>query len=194
MSKLDRSTPLGLELAANEFIGKTAVIKQESFLGVAKLLTRKTAVSGSPLAGDPFGAPLPAQPNTVTSSGNLYIACTAPGEWLILGEEGEVDAACARAAPLLSGKTALLSSLTHGRASFIITKPGARDVLAALCPIDLHPRAFAVGKCATSLLGEAGVFLHQLDDAPTFRLIVDQVYAAYVWRMLTDAISSLDQA
>ena len=63
----------------------------------------------------------------------------------------------------------------------------ARDGLAAGCPLDLHPRAFAVGDCAQSRFAKAAVLLWLRDDKPTFELQVRWSYAAYVWNYLRAA-------
>ncbi len=64
-----------------------------------------------------------------------------------------------------------------------------RAPLASCCPLDLHPRAFAVGACAQSLVAKAPVLLQLLDGAPRWRLLVRPSLAAYVVSWLADAIA-----
>jgi sarcosine oxidase subunit gamma len=64
-------------------------------------------------------------------------------------------------------------------------------VLAKGCPLDLHPRAFATGNCAQSLLAKASVLIHLPNDdaqrGPTFDLYVARSFAHYLFAWLEDA-------
>ena len=57
--------------------------------------------------------------------------------------------------------------------------------------LDLHPRAFAPGRCARASLAKTVVLIHQTDDQPTFDLYVDRSYAEYLWQWLEDAAGSM---
>ena len=56
----------------------------------------------------------------------------------------------------------------------------ARAVLAKGCSLDLHPRAFAAGQCAQTLLAQAQIILQQTAEAPTYRLYVRCSFARYL--------------
>ena len=58
----------------------------------------------------------------------------------------------------------------------------ARNLIAKGCPLDLHPRVFAAGRCAQSVLAKADVTLHQLDEEPSYDLFVLCSFADYLWR------------
>ena len=80
-------------------------------------------------------------------------------------------------------------AVTDGeRTTFVLRTPRARDVLATGCSLDLHPRSFAAGDCAQTDLGRANVVLHQVDDTPTYELLVAGSYAAYVAAWLAGAL------
>jgi sarcosine oxidase subunit gamma len=73
-----------------------------------------------------------------------------------------------------------------------VTGPKAREVLAKGCPIDLHPRAFAAGTCAQTLVSRVGAIIHRTDEGaanelPRFELHVLRSFADYLWRFLEDA-------
>jgi sarcosine oxidase, subunit gamma len=58
-------------------------------------------------------------------------------------------------------------------------------VLAAGCPLDLHPGVFTPGSATRTLLGKAAVILWRLDGAPSYRppsyrLECARSYAPYV--------------
>ena len=77
---------------------------------------------------------------------------------------------------------AAITDVTDGRVAFRLAGPSAREVLAKGCPLDLHPRAFAPGRCAQSLLAKASVLIHLVDDGPergpSFDVYVARSFAA----------------
>lgn len=187
MSKLEKNPPLGGAISAMGFSNERLAMYFEPFLGVAKLTVKDCALARLPEIERALGAAPPDEPNTVVRGDGVDIAWTAPNQWLLLGEEDHVEGKRAAVEKILAGKTALVTSLTHARAAFHLAKAGARDILASLCPLDLHPRSFGPQCCAVSLLGDAAVFIQQYHGLPAFRVIVDQSYAAYAWRLLSGA-------
>ncbi len=194
MSKLERMSPLGRGISATAYSSEFVSLRQQTFFGVAKVIVRKSDLLGSPELEALLGVRAPQMANTVVQGSGVEIAWAAPNQWLLLGDEAEVARICAAAQTAFRDETALVLQLTHAYAVFQIEKTGARDVLASLCPLDLHPRAFAPGRCAQSLLGDAGVFIQQCNEAPSFRLMVDQTYAGYAWRLLSEACKSLSSS
>ena len=70
--------------------------------------------------------------------------------------------------------------------------PRARDLLAKGCPLDLHPGAFAPGRCAQGHVAKAQATLHMTagdedEGGPVFDLYVLRSFAEYLWRWLEDA-------
>jgi sarcosine oxidase subunit gamma len=113
-----------------------------------------------------------------------------PDEWLVLGPYGtqqdierELRDAIAR-----SGDWGAVTDVSAQRTTFVLSTPRARDVLATGCSLDLHPRAFGPGRCAQTDLARASVVLHQVDDTPTYELLVAGSLAAYVAAWLADAL------
>ena len=70
---------------------------------------------------------------------------------------------------------------------------GARalDVLAAGCPLDLHPKVFAPGAVTRTLLGKAAVVLRRPGEADAYELWVNGSFAPYVWLFLRNAALEL---
>ena len=66
---------------------------------------------------------------------------------------------------------------SDGRIILRVTGPRVRDALAKGVPIDLHPRAFRPGDAAITTVATIGVHLWQVDDAPTYELIVPRSFA-----------------
>jgi sarcosine oxidase subunit gamma len=65
----------------------------------------------------------------------------------------------------------------------------ARAVLAKGCPLDLHERAFAAGRCAQTLLAKVPVLVHRAGVEPTFEIHVARSFRDYAWVWLQAAAS-----
>jgi sarcosine oxidase subunit gamma len=65
--------------------------------------------------------------------------------------------------------------------------PAARAVLQKGCPLDLHPRAFGVGRAASTTLARVPLLLWQSGPA-SYRLLPRSSFADYVARWLLDAM------
>lgn len=136
-----------------------------------------------------LGIALPVAPNTSAQAGGRTILWLGPNEWQI------------RAADSLRAKTwkalqevrtaaeenAALVDISDYYTVIRIEGGGAREALAAGCPLDLHPSQFAVGQCAQSRYGRAAVLIFQCGDAPVFDIQVRWSFADYVWEYLRAA-------
>ncbi len=119
----------------------------------------------------------------------LTFAWMAPGEWLVTGAEADVVAWVARITAQ-GADDVLAIDISHARVSFLLEGADARTAVAAHSPLDLWPDVFPVGAVARSLFGDTGMFIARLadaNDAPRFRIIVDQTMAPYAGRLLARA-------
>ncbi len=110
------------------------------------------------------------------------IAWLGPDEWLLIGQSEE-----AHVAQALGPGPHAVTDVSGNRAQFRLSGPGARAVLAAGCSLDLHPRAFAPGACAQTLLARAQILLLQRDGTPTYDIFPRRSFASYVWNWLVRA-------
>lgn len=139
----------------------------------------RAAALGAALHGA-FGLTLP-EAGRWTQAGALVAVWLAP-EHFSLQREG--------AAPLFPelepviGERAALIDLTDARAVLRLAGPAAREILAGLLPIDLHPRGFAPGRAATTVSGHLTVQVRQIDTAPSYDLAVGRSFAGSLWRAL----------
>jgi sarcosine oxidase subunit gamma len=131
-------------------------------------LESQVSVRGEPQPG------FPTEPNT--SAGDVL--WLGPDEWLVVGAR-EADYPDAAAAVDVSAN----------RVCFELAGGDVEDVLAQGCALDLHPSAFAPGRCAQTLLARAQVILHRTDEE-TFRVLVRPSFAPYVRVWIEDALTS----
>jgi sarcosine oxidase subunit gamma len=140
-------------------------------------------------AGTVLIARLPVNPNTVQTAGDLTILWLGPDEWLILTPPGAETGLIARLREALGSVHAAVTDVSGNRARLRLSGPNARDVLVKGCSLDLHPRRFAPGQCAQTLIVRADAILHQIDDRPTYDIFPRRSFAEYLWMWLADAMA-----
>lgn len=132
------------------------------------------------------GIPLPLAPNRVAVASGLRVLWLGPDEWLVVAEGAAPDL-LPRLEHAVAGRRAALSDLSSSRAIIDISGAAARDLFAADCGLDLHPRAFGPGHCAQTLFARVPVILDQLDEAPHYRLLVRRSYTRWLTDWMIDA-------
>lgn len=125
--------------------------------------------------------PTPGLASAVRDGTALWLA---PGTWLMVAERTGGDALCRSLRERLDDLAAIADQ-SHGRVVLRLFGARARDVLAKGCRLDLHPRAFAPGGCAQTIVAQIGVLLHQVDERPTYDLYVASSYALDFLEWLT---------
>jgi sarcosine oxidase subunit gamma len=136
-----------------------------------------------PAAAPALGLPLEA--NRVQAGDGRSALWLGPDEWLVVG-----DGPLALDVPAGAGAVVDLSA---NRVVLELRGADARDVLAAGCALDLHPRAFGPGRCAQTLLARANVILEQT-AADAFRVYVRPSFAGYLRDWLDDATGAATAA
>jgi sarcosine oxidase, subunit gamma len=131
-----------------------------------------------------FDVVLPTEPNTTARSDTLTALWLGPRSWLLAagGASTLTDFAAKRDA--LNQLGGALFDVSASRVAWALSGPSATDVLAKGCPLDFHPRAFAVGSCAQSVYGHIDVLVEKWDETPTFTLMVARSFARDVDRAL----------
>lgn len=133
-----------------------------------------------------IGLELPTDPNTCIESNGITALWLSPDEWLLITPDKLlVDVVNALNAALL-GQHFAVTDISSAQTQIRVCGPLAAELLAKGTPIDLHPRVFAVGLCAQTVLAKAGVTLFKLEQA-SFEVIVRRSFADYLWRWLHDA-------
>ncbi|MEX1082336.1 MAG: sarcosine oxidase subunit gamma family protein [Halofilum sp. (in: g-proteobacteria)] len=136
------------------------------------------------VAGE-IGCDLPTEPNTVVSGERFVAIWLGPDEWYLRTAPDEAADLAERLESALAGQHAAINPLGDGLATFALEGPNAREVLEKGCTLDLHPRVFAAGQCAQTLLTKAAVVL--MPTARGYEVIVRRSFADYLFVWLTDA-------
>ncbi|HEX5328041.1 MAG TPA: sarcosine oxidase subunit gamma family protein [Acetobacteraceae bacterium] len=135
-----------------------------------------------------FGLDLP-PPGRASASGELAALWLQPECWMFM-RPGRDDS-FALALKTACDSAASVVDQTHGQVVLNLSGAAARDVLARLCRIDLHPRAFGPGRVAATAIAELACLLHQRDDAPSFDVILPTSYAGWFLEALTHAAAAV---
>lgn len=156
-----------------------SAVVREGF-GLAAVLARRGASAAlAERVRLRFGVELPRGPRREASSAVAFIG-TGPDAWLAMAERGGNEFAATLAADL--DGAASVSDQSDGYVSIRLMGAGVRRVLAALIPIDVHPRAFDVGHAAATVAAHIGVTLWRLPDrsdkAPVFEILLFRSLAA----------------
>ena len=134
---------------------------------------------------DVFGLQLVHVPKCVIA-GPIAFVWAGTGQWLAMAD-GEDGAAFEQRLRVTLGNLASVSDQSDGRTIIRVGGARARDVLAKGVPIDLHPRAFRAGDAAVTTVAHIGAMLWQVDETPTYELIISRSFAAGFWEWLIDA-------
>ena len=117
--------------------------------------------------------------NHCAKAGKRLAARLGPDEWLLVAPDGDAPDFGA-----LEGRHHSLVDVSHRYAAFAVEGEHAPLVLAAGCPLDLHPSVFTSGTATRTLLGKAEVILWRLEG---YRLECARSFAPYVERFLNEA-------
>jgi sarcosine oxidase subunit gamma len=105
-------------------------------------------------------------------------------QWYAVAEGMPDGQLCEELRSRLEG-LASVSDQSHGRIVLAVSGPRARDVLAKGAPVDLHPRAFGLGRCASTQMAHIGVHLAQVGP-DIFELSFFRGFAESFWEWLTE--------
>ena len=112
------------------------------------------------------------------------IVWAGPDEWFIVAAAGSAGAIEEALRASLPGIHHAVTDVSCGYSMLHLSGQPVRDVLAQGCPLDLHPRAFGVGRSAGSHFFKASILLWQTDGAPRYELLVRRSFTGYVQLML----------
>ncbi|WP_397413880.1 sarcosine oxidase subunit gamma [Phenylobacterium sp.] len=123
--------------------------------------------------GTAAGFEWPATPNTA----RLGVHWTGPSEWTLVGDAAVHTRAICGAA--LDNVFHHLADVGPGRRQWEITGPGAADLMARGCGLDLHPRSFGAEACAQTLFADTPALLARASDG-AFRIFAGADVAGHL--------------
>lgn len=126
-----------------------------------------------------YGVELPTTPRRAETGNNGFV-WAGPGKWLATSTAG-AD---------FTTLPAAVSEQSDGRTVLAVSGPKARETLATLISLDLHPRAFKTGDAAMTHAASIAVHLWRSDDAPTYEIVCFRTFAATLWRWIAHAGAS----
>jgi sarcosine oxidase subunit gamma len=184
-----RRSPLAHRAADLALAGGDSVrVVEEPFLAQVNL----RAHPDDPVAarvGAELGCTLPLRPGRVHDGGEVSVLWLGPDEWLVVGPDGSASRLVGGMWRAVAGSHGSVVDVSANRTTVRLSGVAARGVLESACSIDLHPRAFAAGSCAQTLLGRSEVVLWQFDDEPGYRILVRNSFACYLADVLLDAVA-----
>lgn len=119
----------------------------------------------------------------IETAGEKAVAWMSPDEVLILLPHADVAAALARIGEALQGVHHLAVDVSDARALYAVRGAHAREVMAKLAPVDLHPAQFGPGQMRRSRLGQVAAAFWMPNDGE-FRVICFRSVADYVHALL----------
>lgn len=133
-----------------------------------------------------IGVVLPVEPNTVNVHDDRVVFWLGPSEWLVTCAGADERALANALGDGLAVEFASVVRLGGGQTVLEFDGEGARELLARGCPLDLHPRALPIGRCAQTHVAKAPALLRPV--AAGFELIVRRSFVDYLWQWLETVI------
>lgn len=167
-------------------------IRELPFLTLFNLLADSNDKTAMERLSVSLGCSLPVAPNTVMARGDRRVLWLGPDEWLVVDAPGQARSVAQALDGGLAGALGSVVDVSASRTTLEIRGARAGDLLAHGVPIDLESRAFAVGRCAQTLLGEVQVIVERRDPGSGFHLYARSSFSAFVGDWLLDAAVGLE--
>ena len=126
------------------------------------------------------------EPRTASSDGDTGLAWMSPDEVLVMVPYDSVADALAQIAKALKGTHHLAVNVSDARTVMRVEGPYAREVLAKLAPVDLHPASLTPGDFRRSRLGQVAAAFW-MDAEAAFTVICFRSVGEYAFGLLKAA-------
>ena len=117
------------------------------------------------------------------AEGQSGLCWMSPDELLILLPYGDVGAGLEKLNKALTGGHYLAVNVSDARTVMFVEGAGAREVLAKLAPVDLHPDSFGLGEMRRTRLGQVAAAFWMRDET-TFEVICFRSVGDYAFSLL----------
>jgi sarcosine oxidase, subunit gamma len=152
---------------------------------LGKLMLRAD-VATAEAAGAALGLSLPPPINCAARGDNVRALRLGPDEHLLVMARDVLPGVAERLAQALAERHRAVVDLSARLFAVEIAGPAVRDVLAAGCPLDLHPSVFGPDRASRTLFGKTEIILDCLAD-DRFRLLANRSFMPYVRLLLAEA-------
>lgn len=182
-----RQGPLiGIDSAAAGAGNDAARIEEIPFRGYFNLRGNPAPGAFAEVVRNVVGLGLPIQPGTAADAEGIAALWLGPDEWLLVTPDEEASELIEVLRGALAGEFAALNDISSALTTIRVSGSHARDLVAKGCTLDLHPRVFAAGACAQSLVARSDALIHAVAGS-VLDIIVRRSFADYLWRWLDDA-------
>lgn len=148
------------------------LVERLTGFGLAQIVARRTTEAVD--VGRILGAMPPDGPKAVQAA-ELTLLGTGPSTWLAIAEHASDD--WFERLNKAFGHLASLSDQSSGYVVWRVAGSAARKLLQRGAAIDFDPGVFSAGSVATTMIAHIGVIIWQVDDAPTYHLVVFRSFA-----------------
>ena len=158
----------------------------------ATLITVRCSAAVLDQADLPAGLIFPRDANRFATVGSSRILWTGPDDWMIVDERDEAPDLLAALEKAFAAHHAAVLDVSGNRVRFLLSGREARGLMNRACALDLDPPHFATGHCAGTLVARTQAFVMQVDDVPSYELLVRRSFAAYLADWLVTAARGLE--
>lgn len=133
------------------------------------------------------GLHLPLRANGASIDPARQLLWLGPDEWVLKTRDGQGAQIASGLREALQGLHSAVVEVGDGFTTLALQGPGAADLLARGCPLDLHPRMFPQGALAQSHIAKANVTLLCLQAGTHYEVTVRRSFAGYLFDWLCAA-------
>src|SRR3954452_22727732 len=156
---LTRRSPLQGFASRFAKLPASATVAEELFVAMIDLWVDRSGPGGAAAAAVLGVDGLPATPSTVTTGADTTVIWFGPEEWLVTSRDRSAEALESQLRDAVTAHGGAAGDVSAQRTTLRLRGDRARDVLAKGCSLDLHPRVFATGTAAQTMLGQAAAVL-----------------------------------
>src|SRR5207248_9949406 len=135
---------------------------------------------------------LPLQPDTASRRGERSVLWLGPTSWLLMEQSGAAHEDFDAMRIALNAAGGALFDVSASYVAWVIAGAGACRALNRSSLLDFHPRTFAAGRCAQSVLGDINAVFYKVDERPAFIVMAARSLAADAWRLLSDSPATVE--
>ncbi|MCY7304944.1 MAG: sarcosine oxidase subunit gamma [Rhodoferax sp.] len=167
--------------------GRSAVLQEVPFVEMVNLRGNGQDALFAQAVQQATGLALPLRANTASLGAQRQWLWLGPDEWLLKCRDWPATEAMDTLSAALLGMHSAVVDVGHGNTTVLLSGPGAGELLARGCPLDLHPRVFSAGSVAQTHVAKAAATILCVEPGTRFELTVRRSFADYLVRWLCAA-------